>query len=347
MSTRNRSIEANFDEWSRRVLSTIDRERWFAAVNFRVIVEYRSRKALPLFLPLLRDGNLTVRRQAVSSAMAFTSTPVRGRARASVNAALRDALRDDDTLVRVRAARVLLALRVGSTDALAVLEPLAADADEEVRAEAVEALGHTDEPDDDVVAIIERALEDENERVRAFAAHTAAGWWGRCEGAVPILLRGLDDPDPLVRASFASALHKVTWQKPLDLATVADLLGRSDPAIRRAAAGLLQTHHRRSRQAVQLLTDALADHDRGVRSAAAVGLGNRGWRAVRALSRLWRAFRSERRPFERWWLFLSMERVLVPVIPPLTSATVVVLLVVRVLYALTPAVLRPHWRFRF
>ncbi len=329
-----KGVIQDLEEWMRAVEGEDVELRRSAARSARTMFDDHGRKVVPLFLRLLSDEDLEVRRMASDSAWSLENMRL-GALKERAVTAIAEALRDPDAKVRIQSAGCLLSLGSEKEKAHAALKDLLEDADPKVRADALWKLGDDEEPDAAVLEIVTKSLDAEDNRMRDSAAH-ALGMWGRKSvNAIPILLRGLQDPDPDIQSAFAGALEHVDWKKP-PMQTIAALAAHQNPAVRHLAVFMLQAQHKRSYEALRILTTALADEHARIRSTAAFGLGNRGWRSLRAVPKLWKAFQAHPRSFEKWWILLCMERAIMPYFPPLTMLTILGLIPVGLFYGILP-----------
>jgi HEAT repeat protein len=140
-----------------------------------------------------------------------------------LTAALEEALENDDPLISVSTAGILI--RVGEKKALTVLLRALADADPEVRATAAEALGGASR-DQNVRRNLLRALTDQIGRVRASAAEALGGVAEQADVRTA-LLHSLCDREPAVRAAAANALTKASGDVNVQAALLQKLRDRS------------------------------------------------------------------------------------------------------------------------
>jgi len=173
--------------------------------------------------------------------------------------ALAPFLEDDERPVRLRAAKLLVALAEASPDAVEPVVPALADrlADDGefyyVRARSAEALGYValDRPDEvaspGVLADLRVGLSFDDAEVRNKLAkaleHVAIGDPTRLDHLVARLAEHLDDESELVRYHLTTALVAIGCEAPDRLAEVADALGArladEDPYVRGRAAEAL------------------------------------------------------------------------------------------------------------
>ena len=118
---------------------------------------------------------------------------------------------------------------------------------------------------------------------------------------LPALLSGTRDADHEVRGACATALGNCRGE--VALSGILDLWQNGDNRVRYAAVNLLIAHHKESREALEVLIEALGSPWVGIRENASLGLGNRGWRAWKALPALRAAKKRERwSRSARWWM---------------------------------------------
>jgi len=168
-------------------------------------------------------------------------------------------------------------------------------------------------------------LEDPYPQVRRAAAIRLAWSFKLPEPlekrAVPVLLAGIRDGEPEVRTAFAAALECRgpgtfhTARREISLPLALEMWKDPEPRVRSSAVRVLQTAHRKSREAIDLLVGALRHPDRIVRRQAAMGLGNRGFRAWRAIPALKEARRSASAFSDRWWIGDAICRIHNPILP--------------------------------
>lgn len=332
---------ASFEEWARHARGDERALRAWAASNAARRLIERPTEAMPVITRLLSDSDEGIRLETARSFRNFGWQISHAEQEAPAGAL--DALSSGpDLMIRAYLAGSRLSAPAERESALAVLKTLRGHSDPNVRSAAIDALGEDREPDSLTVAQVVDGLQDSATVVRCAAANALSrpSWRGKATETIPVLLDGLADPDPKIQRRFSSALVNVADREVLPVATLATLARNANSNIRIAVALLLQNKHMRSAEVVEILRNLAADDDREIRSLAANSLANRGWRSLSALSVLWRAFRAESRPFERWWLFLSMERVILPWISPLTMLTIVTLLLARLVFSTGHGVIR-------
>ncbi len=125
-------------------------------------------------------------------------------------AALRDAIRSDDAVVRREALRSLGKLRERASTDPQIVVPLllesSTDPDPSVRNVAVTYLGIVrDSPDKEVTGLI-KALGDSEAAVRQAAAMALAAYGGRAEPAIPALKKAANDKDEDVKREAGRTL---------------------------------------------------------------------------------------------------------------------------------------------
>jgi HEAT repeat protein len=145
-------------------------------------------------VPLLRDANRDVRRQA-SRALEVNGTP-------AAIPPLRELLRDKEADVRRSAASLLSSLH--AKEAAADLVGLLADESVDVRVAALHALGHLEAGE--ATAEVARSLDSPEARVRAAAVWALGDLRSAGHGAA--LLKALEDKDREVRVSAVYALWR-------------------------------------------------------------------------------------------------------------------------------------------
>lgn len=197
----------------------------------------------------------------------------------AAQAALLDALEDDDLAVRLEAAQA--AGRVRLAAAVPILRDWLDDANAETRAAAASALGAIG--DARARDGLLRALGDATAEVRRVAVDAAAALGG--DEAVPALVGALDDRDVLVRVAVVEALGRLGDARAL--VPLGGVVRDDAPEVREAV--MRSLGRLRDARALASLEQGLADSNENVRLAAAGALGRVGDAdAVRALARVLR-----------------------------------------------------------
>jgi len=215
-----------------------------------------ARSAVPSLIPLLTDGEPSVRRAAAFAlarmekeaapaeaalAAALPKEPDPG-TRANLawalgaagtgqggRAALAKAMKDPDVAVRVNAARALGDLAAPEAAALAALTAALKDAEWTMRANAAWAVGAPRERARPAVASLARLLADESQTVRAMAARALGRIAEDDDLCVPALLRALQEEcDRLVPPGGG----KTVPSKPPEDPTLLDRLAKEGGARR-------------------------------------------------------------------------------------------------------------------
>jgi HEAT repeat protein len=247
-----------------------------------------SARALDDLLAGLKDKVPSVRRASATalSVIVPRAEPQKIEAAVPVVAA---ALLDTDPEVRTRAAMALGTIGPRAEAATAALGEASRTAPEPVRREAAVALGRIGGK---AVAELSRNLEHEDVSVRIHAAEGLQLLGYKARPAFTALTRALGDKDPGVRQVAAAALRACD-PEPKDILPVlkqavegkADAPGRLWAAVwlGEIAVGI---DPQNTKDALAVLTTALADENAGVRLQAAFALGNVGAEATSALKGL-------------------------------------------------------------
>lgn len=174
------------------------------------IEELRKIKELPQaqIRELLKSGTVFQRRAAFAAFAPQESPP------AEPNhvflAAMCDALRDPDDVVRVRAVRAIRSrIRLWQVPPDGVLPALctaAKDAKPDVRAEALEALNKIGDTSKDTLDLILEAVKDTDSRVRMLAANSLGRYVKQAEIVIPTLKELLKDKESIVRTEAVWSL---------------------------------------------------------------------------------------------------------------------------------------------
>lgn len=160
-------------------------------------------KAIPLLTDLLRHQRTSVRRQAIDSLIDLAPET------ASVQAALRRALRDEDSLVAGDAARALGALGDRAKPSVSSLVKALSHGDPHVRLYAAEALASIGPAAASAIKDLVRALRDPIPGVRWASCEALASLGPAAAPAVPRLIEALSDKFLYVRICAAGALGSV------------------------------------------------------------------------------------------------------------------------------------------
>lgn len=253
-------------------------------------------------------------------------------------------LKDSEPVVRIRAAAALLRIDPKNTDALPVLTESLKERAGKVRKTAAEALAEVGPEARAAVPALAAVLRDDDAGVRWAAAEAlgrigpdaapaipaliellrhddastrgaagdALGWIGpKARSAVPALTAALKDPDEGTRWSAALALVRI--EKSAGRAAVPLLVQALESKESRArwmALACLWRMDWEGKEAVPIaaLSEALRDPDVGVRSMAAICLGNVGRRARDAGPTL-RATLRDRDWYVRTWAAWALAQV--------------------------------------
>ncbi len=167
-----------------------------------------------------RDGDETVRLEAVRTAGRHVSGPDSAAALAIVHAAVED--RSD--LVRSEAMRLVPGTAAGGArDALPSFEAMFRGGDPATRAAAIAGIGELPDPGDAGLALLTEGMQSRSEAVRAAAARALGRLATRAPQRVgPLLEKAVRDPAYDVRSAALPALA-VVWSRQMD----ARMLGRT------------------------------------------------------------------------------------------------------------------------
>ena len=171
-------------------------------VTFEVIRQIGP-PAIPLLGDLLRDPRVPLRRGAVDVLIDFAPRTE------SIQAALRRALRDEDSEVARDAARALGALGAKAGPSVGALVEALSHEEPHVRIYAAEALASIGPAAAAATADLARAVRDPIPGVRWAACEALASIGPAASSAVPQLIRALDDEFLYVRIFAAGALGSI------------------------------------------------------------------------------------------------------------------------------------------
>jgi HEAT repeat protein len=259
-----------------------------AAIGALQAIGPDSARALDDLLASLKDKVPSVRR-ASAAALAVIVPQADPRQIEAAVPVVAAALQDTDPEVRRRAAIALGTIGPRAEAATAALGETSRTAQEPVRREAAIALGRVGGK---AVAELTRNLEHDDVAVRSQAAEGLQLLGYKARPAFTALTRALDDKDPGVRAR-AAASTRACDPEPKDVLPVLKqaVEGKADGPGRMWATTWLGeiavgVDKEQAKQAVSLLTTALADENAEVRRQAAFALGNVGAEATVALKGL-------------------------------------------------------------
>lgn len=247
-----------------------------------------SEEAVAAVVTLLRDPDANMRRQA--AVLLGKAGPAGGHDHAI--AALRQALMDENSLVRLKAAESLVLLDYSSDDALAILFD-AFRADPSRRLEVIEAFNCLEHLPGEIVHALLALLHEQH------TPHTKGRDADQLAKLICLLLAGLDytpDEHALLSEVMATLTEILDGHDAHACLVAAECLGRlsqsypeaagillqaireTDPSLRSYAAhGLAQAGRGHSSgEPVQALQQALHDPERNVRYQAALSLGHLG-----------------------------------------------------------------------
>ena len=164
------------------------------------IIQRIGPPAIPLLVELLRDERLSIRRSAVDELIDLAPDTER------IQAALRRALRDEDSIVAGDAARALGALGKRAGPSVRALVKTLSHEDPYVRVYAAEALASIGPKAGAAASDLARALGDPIPGVRWAAGEALASIGPAAQSAVPQLIEALKDEFLYVRICAAGAL---------------------------------------------------------------------------------------------------------------------------------------------
>ncbi len=192
-------------------------------VTFQIIQRIGP-PAIPLLVDLLRHERVSIRRSAVSELIDLAPHTER------IQPALRQALRDEDSMVAGDAARALGALGERASPSVDALVTTLSHEDAYVRVYAAEALASIGPMAAKATPALARALGDPIPGVRWAACEALAGIGPAAQSAVPQLIEALNDEFLYVRIFAAGALGSIGPQA--QSAREALEAAADDPALR-------------------------------------------------------------------------------------------------------------------
>ncbi|MFH1723908.1 MAG: HEAT repeat domain-containing protein [Elusimicrobiota bacterium] len=264
----------------------------------RTLGESSAEEAVLAFVGVLGDRDPSVRSAAIRALRkllwAAHTSGRRGaaeeecksllRRHGSVAALIRVLRDDEDSDVRVSAARMLGGFEESSP---ALIEAVA-DGSSRVREAAIDALkAVAPRMERTVSALVDRLERGEDAGVLAGVVKAATAL--DAKEAVPVLIRAMEYEDPGIRAEAVAALGRFCTMEAV--AALVRASSNGDAEIRRQAAGALDEC--RASGSVPFLVRELGDPDREVRRKALEALRARGPSAQDALPLLIRAFEKE------------------------------------------------------
>lgn len=231
-------------------------------------------KAVPILLVALEasieDGRYHWSRVCCGSLGRYPALPRALREQALD--ALMAALKVPDTDVRLYAATALASWGKAAGRASVRLAACCGSADPDSRQRYREAIRSVDPDAVDEFAALSMALDSADPQLRAEAAQVLQGLGGLARPALPALLAACRDTHSPVR--FHAALALAALGPPEDtLPHLENLVADADPEVRLAAAYALARGGRRQGRQLDLLLDALGNHDPRIRMQTAGYLG--------------------------------------------------------------------------
>ncbi|MHB8713579.1 MAG: HEAT repeat domain-containing protein [Trichloromonadaceae bacterium] len=186
--------------------------------------------------------------------------------------ALMAALKVPDTDVRLYAATALASWGKAARRALVGLAACCGSADPDTRQRYRQALISIDPDAVDEFAALSTALDSADPQLRAEATQVLQGMGGLARPALPALLSACRDTHSPVR--FHAALALAALGPPEEsLPHLENLIADAEPEVRLAAAYALVRGGRRLGRQLDMLLEALANHDPRIRMQAAGYLG--------------------------------------------------------------------------
>ncbi len=247
-----------------------------------------SARATDDLLGSLKDKVPSVRRASATAIATIIPQAEPGRIEKAVKA-LAAALQDSDPEVRRRSALALGTIGARAESSVAALGEASRAPQSPIRHEAASALGRIGAK---AIPELTRNLEHADPTVRAFGAEGLQLMGYRAKPAFGALCKLLLDKDQFVWQRTAATL-RATDPEPHDILPILKQSLAADNDISRRAwavqwlaeigLGIDKPH---TKEAVALLTAALADDGAGVRSQAAFALGNIGAEATSAIKAL-------------------------------------------------------------
>ncbi len=208
--------------------------------------------------------------------------------------ALMEALNDQESFIRLQAAKALGKIGPGAKVAAPALRTALANEKDYVRLTVAEALWRVNQ-DPDAVHVLVQALKDSKDGVRESAAETLAEIGPEARAAIPSLERLITDPSASVRVQAAQALWHIDHQNSKPVSLLTELLKNPSVAIRLQAASALVTIDKEgaAKKVVPVLIEALKDENAAIRQEAAEALGNLAPQAKAAVRLLTAALKDE------------------------------------------------------
>ena len=167
------------------------------------IIRWIGPPAIPLLVELLRHQQVDFRRFAADACIDLAPDTVR------IQPALRQALRDEDSMVAADAARALGALRERASPSVLALVQTLSHEEPHVRIYAAEALASIGPKAAAATKSLTKALHDPIPGVRWAAGEALAGIGPAAHSAVPQLIEALKDKFLYVRICAAEALGSI------------------------------------------------------------------------------------------------------------------------------------------
>ncbi len=153
----------------------------------------KKKSVLPLLNKALRDKDSSIRRSAAISLASNTEI-------------LKNALKDEDPLIRVASASVLVEMNAEISSATPVLIEALESKDSIIRAIAVEPLLTIAKTNSQVLPVIVKTVQDADSGVRYMAINGISDFGKKGKVAIPALIEALDDKNENIRGAAIYAL---------------------------------------------------------------------------------------------------------------------------------------------
>jgi HEAT repeat protein len=239
--------------------------------NAAVVLRRCGARALPLLIAALKDKEAAVRRDAI---WGVTNIPGDDKI---IQPALVEAFADPDTYVRAQA---IAGLGTIGYRALPQLKQAVKDKEADVRLRAVEALVRLNPNFKEVLPTLLPAIKDQSPAVRLVVV---AGLVRFGDAAVPHLIEAFRDDDPEVWKQAKNALLEIEVPDKVLFPQILKALKDEDKFVRQGAVYVMA---RFKEDGVAPLIEALKDSDPGVQFRAADALDNIGPPARKAIPEL-------------------------------------------------------------
>jgi HEAT repeat protein len=218
-----------------------------------------ARPAIPALQQALKDNDSFVRLNAGATLLNLDVD------QETVLPAIRLLLQHPEARSRVAAARFLRG-NVPFAEILPVLTALLKNSDVEIRRDASKVFDDAKDLPPDALPFLVQSLKDPDARVRENVADALDVYDSKGIAALPALIGALKDPDRDVRFEAVDTITEMgTWGKDA-LPQIAEMIRRdADPGVRRHALRALEWIDPEGRSSVPILLEALKDKDPEVR----------------------------------------------------------------------------------